>query len=1515
MKTTAIFTAAALLTAGTVQAATIIWGGATDISSSNDVLAAGTLVEAVNASAAGSPSPVVNGVPFTSGSLLSSNNGVDVFLGSTGDSAYDTLLSNVDFGSESSITIGGGSLVSGRPYLIQVWYADDRNATIAARNMTFGDGELIESTVSLNAGSAQYAVGLFTADGTGQTLTITGDDGSGGSVSAHINGYQLRDLTSATAESASHDFYHNLAKYQTVTADSSASDKPVQFANDGFASQDNRWVSSGSGPHWLKIELAVPMTVGSAHLYSGGTWNSAMSDIVLQYDDGGSWVDIAGTDVSGNTLPVLNLPFSAPVTAKTFRLYTADGTARVEELALYPPTTDGSNVAFGVDVDLNNAKLRQYAYSSVDGANYPKLAIDGYADNSSAWASINSAGPHDLEIHLPQGEKIRGFQLYSGWEGLAGTQVRDFEVAYYDSSTSNWVNFAGGAVTNNAEQNLNVRFDAAATSTKFRFRSLDVGQTVVRELVLLPEDGAAGFPLWTDVLDEAPPARHFMEYEDDYYTLENRSNGWNLTTSTSGSTTVTNEPEFQVLYNFGTDTFRLRSKETERCFEVLNASTNVGAAIVEGTYSTMPHQRWRLEDAGDGEHVRIVNVWSGLVLGLDGTNVVQVADGSEFSKHWKINLATPFPKKGQASHFHFSHMFNPSWAYRWTYVDEDDLGTGQYMPMQWGGAGASALGIQEYQPAWYQRANQTTVMGFNEPDLHDQANLEVETAAYQWPRLERMKLPLLGPCPAGYKNYWRTGYEALAAEEGLRSEYMAMHWYSIAGASSGSPGTLISNMQTLYDLYGKPIWLTEFSTRDFVGDKTTWSRNHNFNFLAEFMWRAETLPWLKKWSLFEWGYGGNPDTSDANSENPTDMNSPKLALHYSNDSSDPGWEDLMECGLLLAGWDGNTNTVDETAYIIHNKARYLRLIDHPDNATVTTADVEHRLATEQFMLETAPNGKKYITGLSDGRRLSCDGSSVGLAAAGTTGTTVEWELTDYQYGWVYIDHPSTGKRLRISDANAIDVVADTTANNNVRFRFIKHYNPITLTTVQTLPYAESFENGVGAWREFDTVYNNGDARFWEIGTGGTPTAAAGPSGASDGEYYLFAEGHDAGSYATNSVHCTFDLSAEDSAMMTFDYHMYGSYIAFLAVDIHDGTSWTLDVWKKTNQQQTSSSDPWLSAIIDLTAYAGNAEVTIRFRTANKQWNAADPAIDNIRIAGPDAVPQQLPYAESFESGFGAWTQSADDDFDWTRHSGYTDTTNTGPSAASDGTWYLYIEGHDNYNGHNKVARLECVFDFSTATHPELLFDYHMFGINIDYLAVDVSDGTSWTSNVWMHSGAVQTSSESAWSNAVVDLSAYAGNDEVTLRFRAKQGYWHVSDVAIDNLFVQDHVFTPYELWALTTFAGAPGGTDTSESGNPDGDRFSNLQEWALVLDPLTADLPPMNISINDPNFFVTYDRRIGSGLTVRAGWATSVTSTVWRLNGDGLTEVSIGSTDDVETIAAFVPLDGTNKFIRVEVEE
>ncbi|MGE9270452.1 MAG: glycosyl hydrolase [Verrucomicrobiales bacterium] len=827
----------------------------------------------------------------------------------------------------------------------------------------------------------------------------------------------------------------DLAKFQGGAVDSANGSTPRQYGNDGFVTQENRWVSSGSGPHWYEVELAVPMEIGSAHLYSGATDTAPIVDFSLQYYDGAEWLDIAGTSVSGNVLPVRNLTFDESVTAQRFRLYTTDGTARIKELALYPPTVNGREVPFGADLDLNLAKLRQFNYSSVAGSNYPALAIDGYVNDGSAWASANSAGPHSFEVHFPQSEEVRGIHLYSGFEGEEGTEMEDFTVDYWSGSA--WVTFPGGTVTGNSEEYLNLWFDSAISTTRVRVQTTDAKQAVIRELVVFAENGGDPYPLWTDARHEAPPEESFLEYEDSYYTIENRELGALLATSGSGSSvTEDEEPWFQVLLNIGTDSYRLRSKDSGMCFEVENASTAAGAAIVEGNYTGMPHQRWRLVEGGDGEHFQIVNVWSGMVLGLDGDAVVQKVAGTETSKQWAIHYQTHYPKKGQASHFHFNSMFKPSWAYNWKYGDEGEVEYGQYYPMQWGGIGSSTAEILRYQPGWYGRANGTIVLGFNEPNLEDQSNMEEETAAYQWPRLQRMRLPLAGPCDSNYKGSWRETFNGLADERGLRTEYEAVHWYSPNGAPSGSPSTLINNLEYVYNLYGRKIMLTEFSTRDFAGDKVTWSRNHNYNFLAEFMWRAESLPWLKSWSLFEWGYGGNVDTTDANGAGLTAMNSPKLALHYTNDKTDPGYEDLMECGLLLAGWDGVAEVLENKPYIIHNKGRFLRLIDDPSSETVTYADVSHTEQTEQFILQTATSGNTYITGLSTGRRLSCDGASVGFAPAGSAGESVEWELNEYQYGWFYIDHPATGKRLRITDSNVIDVAGDSTTGDNLRFRFV-----------------------------------------------------------------------------------------------------------------------------------------------------------------------------------------------------------------------------------------------------------------------------------------------------------------------------------------------------------------------------------------------------------------------------------------------------------------------------------------------
>lgn len=356
---------------------------------------------------------------------------------------------------------------------------------------------------------------------------------------------------------------------------------------------------------------------------------------------------------------------------------------------------------------------------------------------------------------------------------------------------------------------------------------------------------------------------------------------------------------------------------------------------------------------------------------------------------------------------------------------------------------------------------------------------------------------------------------------------------------------------------------------------------------------------------------------------------------------------------------------------------------------------------------------------------------------------------------------------------------------------------------ERLPYYEGFETDTGNWLQaYDDDYD------WTRHTGGTDSPAAGPDGASNGSYYMYAEGHDAGgSYKTASMQCTFDFSVVRETTLSFDYHMYGAYIDYLAVDIHDGTSWTNDVWIKDSPQHSSSSDAWSSASIDLSAYTGNGEVTIRFRTANLQWNSADPAVDEIRI---DVGPMSLPYAESFEDGLAAWAQSTDDDFDWTVHSGGTSTGSTGPSGASDGIQYLYTEPHDIYNGHNKIAQIDCMFDLSVVAAAELRFDYHMYGGNIDYLAVDVHDGSTWATDVWKRTDAQHSSSEDPWSNAVVNLSSYAGNGTVTIRFRAKQKYWHVADIALDNVKVFEPVSPLVAHWSMEDGSGA---VVTDDTGN------------------------------------------------------------------------------------------------------
>ena len=1073
--------------------AVIIWGTPTTISGDADVSTAGVGNYAYFEGGAGA-NLSINGVTFTneggitnwgnvtfsgSGTFTYATNGlgnnVVPFAGLSAN--YSNVLSGgIWIKGGGPVTVTLNNLTPGHQYLVQFWANDSRFPGVQTNRYEtlsgiWGGGNLFFNSTHVAGGVGQYVIGTFVADTTNQSFIVTGGNlTSGGSVDAQTEAIQVRD----NGVYVYTPIRINLAKYQPVITDSTNGTQSAAYLTEGFVDDDSGWVSDSSGPHWAAVTFPFPVTVGSAQLVMGQKSALPLTVFYFQYLTNGNWVTVPGSTVVSNTNLERNIVFSSPITASSFRVYDSlDSPIHLRQLALYPP--NGTNgFPFGTDFSLDLAR-KQPAFATANTAgNWPLLAADGLISSSSAWETT-LAGSNSLLINLQFTNKIGSAHLYSGTAGVP--PMASFILQYWTGSA--WGNIPGGSIAGNTNSALVIPFTTPVTTTKVQLVFTNTGISAVQELCIFPANSNGGYPLGTGVVSNTPVTAKYDTYSDSYYYLSNSTAGAVIVESNGapvlGMAAGTNlAAQYQVLLNYDNGTYRLINRATGLCLAGAHLTTNTGALVLEETYMALPDQDWFLQPL-DGISFYLVNQYSGLVLDMQGGALVQNVQANCASQLWQISLAQIFPKKGIAGSWGgYPIMFDANWTYGWWYGPNPNLAGINYYPMDpdtWYRGSTVAGNLWTLQPGWRTAGYSLNIMGYNEPDMVGQADIDATNGAIYWMNDQNLDLPLAGPAAGNVNGAWNQIFYGYITNWGCRVDYLPAHEYP-GNNSSASSGIWINTLQTAFNTYGIPMWMTEFGVVDW-GGTGNWSEEDNYNALAEFLWRAESVPWLRKYSLFIF----HADTNSPMAINPWTRITP---APRSNAYDTKG--NFTPLGELYAAWDDDSNVETNKIYYIHNSDTRKRL-QNTLASTVNATDIRVNDFSTKWMLVPASSNLYYIVSSLDGRRLSfTNGGFVNLSSSNAMSVAVQWSLTPNQYGWFYLDHPATGLRLQMAFNNTTSVAtftmaANTTTTTAVHWRFIATLPPPVWTG-----FNNNFWSTPGNWTSVQSPMTGQSATFNYLST-------------------------------------------------------------------------------------------------------------------------------------------------------------------------------------------------------------------------------------------------------------------------------------------------------------------------------------------------------------------------------------------------------------------------------------------------
>lgn len=187
------------------------------------------------------------------------------------------------------------------------------------------------------------------------------------------------------------------------------------------------------------------------------------------------------------------------------------------------------------------------------------------------------------------------------------------------------------------------------------------------------------------------------------------------------------------------------------------------------------------------------------------------------------------------------------WLYNWTAKSPAGLPDGvNFTPMIWGSKGQKVAIMNAAAAA--KTAGTQELLGFNEPDQSSQSNISVETALAAWPALMETGLRLGSPGCVHPDREWMKAFMAGAKSRDLKVDFVCVHSYGSPSATA-----FLKRMNEVYQLYKKPIWITEFAVGDWDApsvDKNQFKPDAVLRFMEELLPKLDQLDFIERYAWF-----------------------------------------------------------------------------------------------------------------------------------------------------------------------------------------------------------------------------------------------------------------------------------------------------------------------------------------------------------------------------------------------------------------------------------------------------------------------------------------------------------------------------------------------------------------------------------------------------------------------------------------------------------------------------------------